>query len=160
MTPPAIASQRVKLCPRDGLELRLDLETARTAVDAGWPAVALYRCLNGHSHRDWPETAARTERAQGARPCAWCGGPLPVLRSKGLGSRKYHPGTCTASASRERSFWCWHHPGKDYHMELAPWYKGPLSAHTPLPPLDPLAGSLGREWLEGWARVHGYEAAL
>ena len=34
-------SEGLRVCPLDGFPMILDLETARTAVDAGWPADVL-----------------------------------------------------------------------------------------------------------------------
>src|SRR3990167_3329194 len=87
------ASQRI--CRLDGFELILDLETARTAVDAGWPAVELYRCANGHSHREWPAETPRRRWHAANRPSAVCGRPLT-----GVSNQKYHRATCAAFAPR------------------------------------------------------------
>jgi len=160
MTQPDIASQQPRLCPRDGYALVLDDVIARTAIDAGWPAVALWRCRMGHSHRDWPpeQMAARRTDPSVRKPCAVCGRPLPRKpRLHGSGGRKYCPGPCTAFVKRERGLWLWHH-GPPFVIEAQPWYKGPLYQAPPLPLLDPLAGRMPRDWAAGWRRVHGVEA--
>src|SRR3990172_2938181 len=105
MTQPDIASQQPRLCPRDGYALVLDDVIARTAIDAGGPAVALWRGRRGHSHRDWPpeQMAARRTDPSVRKPCAVCGRPLPRKpRLHGSGGRKYCPGPCTAFVTLAR----------------------------------------------------------
>lgn len=149
----------VRLCEVDGFELVLDLETARAAVDAGWPAVEMWVCRMGHSHRVWPEETPK-RRWHGTRPCAVCGGPLPPLKDRhSLGTRRYHAGPCTVFASRERTTWTNRHPGEPFVLERQSWYRGPLATMVPLPPLDPLAGRLPRVWLEGWCHAYGIKSA-
>ena len=147
-------------CPLDGFAMILDLETARTAVDAGWPAVELYRCANGHSHRVWPAEVPKRRWHMGARACAVCGGPLPPLKGRfAVGCRKYHPGQCMVFASRERTRWCQAHPGERFVLEAQPWYRGPCAPREPLALLDPLAGRMPRDWAAGWGRSYGEDRA-
>ena len=146
----------VRRCALDGFELRLDVETARAAVDSGWPAVELWTCRLGHSKRVWPVEVPTRRWHTGDRACAVCGGPLPPLKDHSvLGSRKYHAGPCTVFASRERTTWSNRRPGVPFVLEAMPWYKGPLAPVMPLPPLDPLAGRMPRDWADGWGRSYG-----
>lgn len=155
MTAPHIGSQRPRLCPRDNFELVLDHEIVRTSIDAGWPAVALFRCRLGHSVREWPAEARHGWTGR-QKPCAVCGRLLPIASGYGgSGGRKYHAGACAATAFRERQRWSARHPGQVFLLELAPWYRGPLYLARPLSPLDPLAGRMPREWADGWLRGHG-----
>jgi len=156
VTTPDIGSQRPRLCRYDGFALELDTVIARTSTDAGWPAVALWRCRLGHSHREGePAVATRRKASWTRKPCAVCGQSLPRdPRFHGSGGRKYCSGPCTAFVARARGLWLWHH-GPPFVIEAQPWYKGPLYAAATLPPLDPLAGRMPRDWAAGWARVHG-----
>jgi len=147
-------SEGLRACPLDGFPMILDLETARTAVDAGWPAVELYRCANGHSHREWPAETPRRRWHAADRPCAVCGRPLT-----GVSNQKYHPGVCASVAFRERARWNGQHPGQLFVLERARWYRGPLYHAAPLPPLDPLAGRMPRDWAVGWGRSYGEGSA-
>ena len=153
------AAQRI--CRLDGFPMVLDLETARTAVDAGWPAVELYRCANGHSHRVWPAEVPKRRWHPGMRACAVCGGPLPPIKDRHAdGSRKYHPGQCTRQAAWHRDRWRRAHPGQTFVLEVQRWYRGPCAPREPLPLLDPLAGRMPRDWVARWARVHGLESGV
>jgi len=153
---PGIPTQRPRLCPRCGFELVLDLETARTSIDAGWPAVELYTCRLGHSQRVWPIEAPMRPWDLNVHACAVCGRPLPPLKDRyAIGGRKYHAGPCTVFASRERTTWSNRHRDLPFVLEAMPWYKGPLAPVVPLPPLDPLAGRMPRDWAAGWRRVYG-----
>jgi len=155
-----IGSQPVRLCPRCGFELVLDTVIARTSIDAGWPAVELWRCRMGHSVREWPTEIPRPRWRDGIHPCAVCGRPLPKAKGcDGSGSRKAHLGACQAVVQRERAKWNWHHPLNPFVLEQASWYRGPLRVMAPLPPLDPLAGRIPRDWAEGWGRLHGVDLA-
>lgn len=160
MTARASASPRVRVCPKDGYAMELDREVLQASVEAGWPAVELLRCRNGHSVRFWPvdELAARRAALRGRRPCAVCGlwlGP-PAKYSR----QQVHPGACVAFRNQAYNRFLVEHPGQPFLLEEQPWYRGILA---PLPgppaPLDPLAGQAPRDWLDGWARSFGYEAA-
>lgn len=141
----------MKRCPLDGFAMELDLETARKSIDAGWPAVELLVCRMGHSYRANPPQE-RPPVYPPPKRCAVCGQSLP---SK---TRKYHPGPCTVFIARERGLWYWHHPGEPFLVEAMPWYRGAATAYREpviLPPLDPLAGRMPREWAEEYLRVYG-----
>lgn len=161
MTAPAIASRPVRLCSRDGFAMVLDVETARLSIEAGWPAVELWTCRMGHSHRVWPvdELAARRAERKGRRPCAVCGLWLPFKSGlRGQGGRQVHEGACMRFKYRAYQAFRQAHPGTPFFLDEQSWYKGihaPLS--SPPLPLDPLAGHMPKDWAEGWASVHGYE---
>lgn len=147
----------LRICPRDGFEMILDVETARTAAEAGYPAVELYSCRLGHSLRVWEpdELAARRQARQGRRPCAVCGLWLP----ENSGRRGVHVGECTRFRNRAYVEFTKAHPGEPFLLEAQPWYRGILAPlPAPLPPLDPLAGRIPTDWAEGYLRLYGGEA--
>jgi hypothetical protein len=160
VTGPDIAPQAPRLCQYDGFELVLDVETARRAVEAGWPVVELYVCRNGHSVRVWGPDALALRRAErrGRKPCAVCGLWLPMAKK---GDRRHvHDGACQRFKEKAYRAWTKANPGKLFFIEEQPWYRGihaPLP--EPLPPLDPLAGGMPWTWSEGWARIYGDAAA-
>lgn len=146
------------LCPRCHEPLRLDAELTRASLDAGWPAVELLVCLNGHSLRaDAPQLQRGPLLPAPTRLCAVCG--QAVERQKGL-ARKYCSAACSNFVAKERSLA--HYRGEIFELEAQAWYQGRrrvVEASVPLPPLDPLAGRIPREWAAGWLRVHGGELA-
>jgi hypothetical protein len=154
MTTPEIATQRARVCLRDGFPLLLDLETARRSVEAGWPAVELWTCMMGHSVRgDAPSLQTGPRPTRPAPLCPACG--AIVSRAKGS-SRKMCSNRCSRFVAGQRSRAYQH--GEAFVLEAMPWYRGAVTAYQqpkPLPPLDPLAGRMPRDWAAGWLAVHG-----
>ena len=144
----------LKTCPRDGFPLELDRALLRATVEAGWPAVELLTCLNGHSVRaDAPHLRTGPAPKRPALLCPACG--RQVIRVKGS-CKKACSDACTkfVATMRGRAY----QRGEIFVIEEQPWFRGGLPAarpSTPLPPLDPLAGRMPRDWAVGWGRVHG-----
>lgn len=160
VSPVLSALERVQACPKDGLPLELDLEVLRASIAAGWPAIRLWRCLNGHSRREWDvdEVAAWRATRNGRVPCVVCGLWLP--RATG-GRAQVHQGECLRARERARAAWGKLHPDAPFFVEEQPWYRGLLAPpEAPLPPLDPLAGAVPAEWAEGWLAIYGGEPAV
>lgn len=143
------------LCRHDGFFMELDVETARQAVDAGWPPVLIYRCRNGHTLRgdDGPPTA----RARCIPRCAVCGAPLGG--HKGGGAKMCSP-ACRkiVAARRQRAY----DRGEPFILEAQAWYRGHVTAFLPPPPpppasLDPFAGHWPRMMTEGFLRWHNLQ---
>lgn len=154
MTTPAPATRWARLCPRCHAALHLDLELARVSIQAGWPAVELLRCRHGHSVRaDAPHLRTGPAPTRPAHRCPVCG--AVVLRAKGC-SRKMCSDRCSRFVAGRRAQA--YQRGEPFVLERQPWYMGPVTAWrqvTSLPPLDPLAGRMPREWVEGWLKTHG-----
>ena len=127
---------------------------ARTSIDAGWPAVELWRCRMGHSVRaDAAWLQADPVVARPPRLCPVCG--VELIRRKGS-SAKCCSDPCQRFVAKMRSYAYQH--GAAFLLEAQPWYRGSVTAYQrpePLPPLDPLAGRMPRDWADGWGRVHG-----
>ena len=92
-----------------------------------------------------------------AKSCPVCG--LPVAQQRRT-ARKYCGPRCAAfvAGERTRAF----NRGEEFRMEAQTWFRGegrPVQPAAPLPPLDPLAGRMPRDWAEGWMRSYGVEVA-
>ena len=146
----------LKMCQFDGFPFELDLETARRSIEAGWPAVELWRCLNGHSRwDDLPDLHPRQTAPAQPYLCPACG--KPVDRSRGS-ARKYCSDPCMVFVARQRGLA--RAAGRVLVMEAEPWYRGRVTVFRDaeaLPPLDPLSGRIPAAWSAGWLRVHGLE---
>jgi hypothetical protein len=144
------------LCRYDGLPLELDREIARACIESGWPAVELLRCKNGHSVRaDAPYLRTGPAPKRLAPICPVCG--AVVQRSK-RSSRKFCSDHCARFCSGMRT--SAYQRGEPFVLEAQPWYAGTATSDRvaePLPPLDPLAGRMPRDWAAGWLRVHELE---
>jgi len=134
--------------------MELDAVIARTAADAGWAAVEVYRCRLGHSLRGDAPSLRTGPRIRPVPRCPACG--VVITRPRGS-SRKMCLGACTRFITRMRS--AAYERGEQFILEDQPWYKGHVTAYrtpTTVVPLDPFAGHCSTDWLAGWARWYGW----
>ena len=101
------------------------------------------------------EVAALLKSERKPRCCAVCGKPMG---GRYVGMRRYHKGKCARFVFRERDRV--YRQGRLWRIEDQPWFKG---AAAPVAQPEPEVASepriLPTDWLDGWARVHGWASA-